>query len=270
MDNSLFSNYPLRGNPHFTKAIYYRLLLPSLLTNIDKLIYLDCDVVVNSSLSSLINTEMNNNLCMGVIDVLNIENQNRLHIDKYVNSGVLLIDLKKWRKYNIEKKFIEYINTNIDKIIWGDQDTINAVLNGKIDYLDSRWNVQLTEYTGGKTEYFRNMEKDALIIHFISDKKPWKFCKNKYEKYYYKYAKKSPWKPNILIHIYNSNFCRKLLKVNFLQKLFSIKNSPSRKHKILRILGLKISFKRKLFPLECRINDLQNQIFSLQDRINRK
>ena len=264
MNDNAFKNYPLRGNPHFTYATYYRLLLPTLLPNVDKLIYLDCDLIVRSSLSTLMNENMYGNLCKGVIDVLNFENQTRLHLDKYVNAGVLLIDLKKWRENKVETKFKTYLKKHFDEILWNDQDVINAVLKGKIDYIDPRWNTQLTEYKGGRTEEFRKIGKKAYIMHFISNKKPWKFCKSKYEKYYFQEAIHSPWKDGWAIHIVNKLTER---TINFAKILFSSRNSQSKKYKIITIFGVRIKFKRKLYPLECKIKQMQQQIYELNQQI---
>ena len=264
MNDEVFHKYPLRGNPHFTYATYYRLVLPTLLPNVDKLIYLDCDIIVRNSLATLMNEDMENNLCKGVIDVLNVENQNRLHLDKYVNAGVLLINLKKWRQYDVWQKFKTYLEQHFDEILWNDQDIMNAVLKGKIDYLDQRWNTQLTEYEGGRTEEFREIGEKAFIMHFISDKKPWKFCKSKYEQYYFQEALHSPWKDGWIIHIIN-RLTREMIKLSKI--LFSVENSQPKKHKIITIFGIKIKFRRKLYPLECKITQMQHQIYELNIKI---
>ena len=81
--------------------------------SIDKIIYLDCDSIINGSLSDLWNTDISEYYVAGVCDTVSDNTKIRINMDlysSYINSGMLLINLKKWREESIEKKFIEFIN----------------------------------------------------------------------------------------------------------------------------------------------------------------
>lgn len=237
MDNSLFKDYPLRGSTHFSYATYYRLLLSSLLPNVNKLIYLDCDIIVKSSLRDLYTLNINEKYILGVIDILYQENIARLNLKKYVNAGVLLINLDEWRKNSVEEKFKTYIQNNADKIVWNDQDVLNSVLQDKLEYIDNTWNCQLVESTGGLSFEFAQIKRQAHIIHFVGPKKPWAFNNFDFKPIYYKEVKKSPWR----------NCYYKYLFEKFLKTIFSVKKPLGSKYKIVTILGIKFKRKRKKF-----------------------
>lgn len=233
MDDALFNNYPLRGSNHFTLATYYRLLLATLLPNIKKTIYLDCDIIVKSSLRNLYNLNIDNKYLLGVIDILHSENCQRLKLPKYVNAGVLLLNLQEWRNNKIEEKFKIFIQKYPHKIVWNDQDVLNTVLQEKLDYIDNKWNCQLTEYTGGLTEEFRNLRNLSHIIHFVSNKKPWIFAKCKYSQIYYNEVKKTPWKIDYIKYP-----IEKIAK-------FIFSKQKTKTYKIYTLFGIKIKKRRQ-------------------------
>ena len=172
---------------YITIATYYRLKLASLLPNIDKIIYLDCDMVVNSSLESLYNTNLDNYLAAGVQDI------NKKVIRKnpsYVNAGMLVFNLDSIRKENIEEKFLQYTQDNFETIKCGDQTIINEVCKERIKVLDDSWNVQSSNFTN-RSSY----TNEPKIIHFVAKNKPWSGNSFSYHKnLYFKYLQLTPWK----------------------------------------------------------------------------
>ena len=171
VDESLFEDYKkLTTHSYITLATYYRLKIPKLLNkDVKRIIYLDCDIVVNNSLSELYNTDLGENYIGGVIDI-RVKYKPKWKNKTYVNAGMLLIDVEKIRKDNIEEKFLEYTKNNFEKIKAGDQDIINFTLEGKIKILDDLWNVQVSSFLSRS-----NFTKHPKIIHFVAKKKPWKF-----------------------------------------------------------------------------------------------
>lgn len=187
IDESLFEDYKqIKTHAYLSLASYYRLKISTLLPQIDKIIYIDCDVVINKDLSGLFETLIDDSVAAGVKDI----NFRMLRKNPtYVNSGVLLMDLKKIKEQNIEKEFLEYTRKNIDTIKLGDQEIINAVLKGKIKILPDKWNVQSSNFTN--RSIYTN---DPWIIHYVGKQKPWKFGNwNYYNEYYYRYLKLTPW-----------------------------------------------------------------------------
>ena len=110
-------------------------------------------------------------------------------MDKYVNAGVLLINLKKWREDNIQEKLFTWAKENQEKILWVDQDVINSVLNEKIFYLNEEFNAQISELEFGKTKEYNRIAERATIVHYVGHRKPWSHFGFKLNKYYYDYLK---------------------------------------------------------------------------------
>lgn len=185
-----FSVYKkIKTHSYLSVAAYYRLKLASLLPNIDKIIYFDCDIVVNSSLKDLYETDLHENIIAGVLDV-RVKHKKKWKNTNYINSGVVLFDLVKFREQDIEHKILQYIIENADKIDTGDQDIINFVLKNRIKIVDDLWNVQVSGFAS-RTSY-TNKPK---IIHYIGSDKPWVYASNTYFKdLYFKYLQHTPWK----------------------------------------------------------------------------
>ncbi len=187
LDDKLFEAYKnIKTHSYIPICGYYRLKLSSILPNVDKIIYFDCDVVINKSLKELYESDLGENIAGGVRDI------NRRMLKRnpsYVNSGVLVMDLKKIREQNIEDEFLNWTEKNIDTIKLGDQEIINEVLKGRIQILDDRWNVQSSNFTN-RSSYTKN----PWIIHYVSKRKPWHFGSFSYHKdYYFKYLQLTPW-----------------------------------------------------------------------------
>ena len=179
-----YKNIP--NHNYITISTYYRLKLASLIPDVDKIIYLDCDVIVCSSLAVLFNTNLQENIFGGVWDIdLRLRNN-----PKYVNAGVLLMDLNKIREQGIESIFLEYAQQNWQNIQLGDQGIINDVLKGKILNIDERYNVQ--------SECFirrSSFTKNPVIIHYIGSQKPWHFGSwSVHKDLYFRYLQMTPWR----------------------------------------------------------------------------
>lgn len=187
LENKLFEAYKsIKTHSYIPICGFYRLKLASILPDVDKIIYLDCDVVVNKSLNELYNSDLGENIVGGVRDI------NRRMLKRnpsYVNAGMLVMDLKKIREQNIEDEFLNWTKNHIDTIKMGDQEIINEVLKGRIQILDDRWNVQSSNFTN-RSSYTKN----PWIIHYVSKRKPWHFGSFSYHKdYYFKYLQLTPW-----------------------------------------------------------------------------
>ena len=188
IDESLFEDYKkVKTHDYITIATYYRLKLPSLLPNVDRVIYFDCDFVVNSSLKELYNIDMGDFAVAGVLDI------NKKMVKKnptYVNAGMLVMDIDNMRAQGLEEKFLEWTKEHKDTIKTGDQEIINEVLKGKIKIVDDEWNVQSSNFTN-RSSY----TKHPRAIHYVARKKPWHFGSFSYHRgLYFKYLQMTPWK----------------------------------------------------------------------------
>ena len=133
---------------HISLAAYYRIFLGNLLPlKIHKVLYLDCDLVVVGSIEKLRNTDLKTfavacveEMCSGREEIYT-----RLHYpssDSYFNSGVLLVNLDYWREEGLMSKALDYISKNGSKLVFNDQDVLNALLHDCKLFLPFRYNVQ--------------------------------------------------------------------------------------------------------------------------------
>ena len=156
--------------------------------DVDKIIYLDCDTVVNTSLKDLFETDFSDNIIAGVLDA-RVKHKTKWKNSKYINAGMVVFDLEKIRNGKIEQKFAEYTKNNPEKIETGDQDIINYTLEGRIKILPDEWNVQVSGFAS-RTSF----TKHPKIIHYIGYYKPWVFGSCTFFKdLYFKYLQITPW-----------------------------------------------------------------------------
>lgn len=177
---------------YLSMATFYRLKIASLLPELEKIIYLDCDIVVRRDIAELFDIDLGKNIAGGIRDVAAKKMTKRDKLESnahYINGGVVIFDCKKMRDENIESKFLEYVKTNGDSIRLGDQQIINYVLQGRIKEIDSLWNVQVSNFVG-RSNYTMN----PYIIHYTAKNKPWIYGSwTFFRGEYFKYLQCTPW-----------------------------------------------------------------------------
>ena len=206
IEESILKGLPINGR--FRKSIYYRLLMTNTLpSNINKILYLDCDIIVRGNLEELWEYDISNNALGAVPDQScdDIRNFNRTGLppfSDYYNSGVLLINLDFWRKNHIGEQCIHYMNKNAKYILYPDQDALNVITHNSWIKLPFHYNTQAFMFYKpsemlARTEYVKQMVKASehpLIIHYTEARKPWMIgCKHPFTSEYLKYKKLSPW-----------------------------------------------------------------------------
>lgn len=192
--------------------ILARLLLDKLLPNtINKILYLDGDTVNIQSLKKLWDIDLKDNVLGACIEATvdaNRKEQLGLKDYPYINSGVLLFNLSKWRDENWGEKIIEHYKNSQGRMFAADQDVINAVLKDNIYYLPPKYNFYniywfypyktLKKLMGNAYYYDTNTYNESLknpaIIHYLGEERPWrKGNKHKFLADYRKYHSKTPW-----------------------------------------------------------------------------
>lgn len=183
---------------HITTPTYYRLALPSLLTQYNKVLYLDGDILVRTDLSDLYNTDISGYYIGAVKDFGEIlwtlpggwfpDYAKRLGIrdgNQLINAGILVMNLKKMRDENLEKAFYGYIPKLKQRgILLNDQDVLNATCYDKIKFLSPTYNAM--QHFGFNYDIiphlftcydpyeFKEACENPKIVHFTSPNKPWK------------------------------------------------------------------------------------------------
>lgn len=207
----------LNTDNNYSLSSYGRLFL-SRIKEIDKVLYLDCDSIVISSLKNLWEEDIEQFYVAGVQDNVNVFYKTGVGLNKnyrYVNAGFLLVNLKKWREEEIENKFLNFIDDYKGSVPHHDQGVINAVCNEHILILHPRYNVQcpMFQYSCDQilkldhiTSYYTQKEiNDAIdnpcFIHFTNGffNRPWnKDSTHPLKNKYLEYLDQTPWNKNIL------------------------------------------------------------------------
>lgn len=195
----------LKTSERFSKAIYYRFLIPKILSKESCALYLDCDIIVNGSLKQLEAVQLESFACAVVRDQMSNDKRilKRLEIDTpYFNSGVLLMNLEYWRQNEISAKLVNFIHDHSDSCIFPDQDALNYLLSGKVIYLPLTYNFQELFYL--QTENLKDdknlwteierFKESPIIIHYTNSVKPWYLeCTHPLQNSFLKYRSYSPW-----------------------------------------------------------------------------
>lgn len=176
----------------FTMSIFYRLFIPELFTQYDKVIYIDSDTVVNDDIAKLYNIDLDNNLFGACTDssiqfvpkmVKYIKDVLALDPKKYINSGMLVMNAKQFRDKLFIDHFMELLGKYHFDCIAPDQDYLNEMGEGSILHLDPRWDAMPNE----NTEPIEN----PGLIHYNLFFKPWHFTGIQYEDYFWQSAKET-------------------------------------------------------------------------------
>ena len=176
---------------HFPISVYFRMFIPLLYPEYDKGIYIDSDTILNDDIAKLYAYDLKDNLLGGIFDssIIDIpifseyiEKADGVSRYDYINSGVLLINLKKMRDINFDNHFLYLLNKYDFEVVAPDQDYINAMCLGNILHLDEKWNVMPVE---GKEEI-----DNPSLIHYNLFLKPWHYDAP-YDTYFWEYAEKS-------------------------------------------------------------------------------
>lgn len=155
-------------------ATYYRLELMKMFPK-EKVVYLDCDVIVKSDILDLFKIDLNKKTIGAVKDYY----ISLVKKEDYFNSGILLIDCKKWAEKKYTKKFFDWYSQNQEKIYFGDQDILNGILKGDWKELPLEWNRQriLLEFSpkrfGFDKKTYQSLKENPKIIHYTGRVKPW-------------------------------------------------------------------------------------------------
>lgn len=188
-DPELLKDCRVKDGSYISLATYYRIFLGSILpADIHKVIYLDCDIIVDGPIRDLWNEDISDVMVGAVEDMLCAlpDNYERLHYsDKasYFNAGVLLVNLDRMRNSGFEKRALGYLKEHVDEFLYYDQDLLNAMLHDDKRFLPFRWNVQdgflrrrrIERLWPDSLERLLPELRHPVIIHYVGKKKPWHY-----------------------------------------------------------------------------------------------
>lgn len=184
---------------YYTNAIYYRIFIPSLFPQYEKIIYIDCDIVLINDISKLYNVDLGDNIvaavheeAMSSFDCFGSYSEEFLGVPRmqYFNSGLLVINTAEYRKEAIETKFINLMLSEKFEVA-PDQDYLNVLLKDRVKLVDVGWNK--TPIPGKKFP-----DKLISLIHYKLNFKPWHYKGVRYEEFFWKYAKETPFYDDLI------------------------------------------------------------------------
>ena len=184
---------------YYTNAIFYRVFIPSLFPNYEKILYLDCDMVFAEDVSKLFDTDLENCVFGATKDEIvpaipdfaaYVEEFLGVDKDKYFNSGLLLFNTKEYKKQSVEQNFIDYMLKYKFEIA-PDQDCLNVLCKDNVKYIDPNWNkTPMPELVSDV--------KDCKAIHFKMKFRPWRYDDILCQELFWKYAKDTPYYKSLM------------------------------------------------------------------------
>jgi lipopolysaccharide biosynthesis glycosyltransferase len=203
--DAMLAGLPTRG---FTrKATWYRIFLPELLEGLDRVLYLDSDLIVVDDLAPLWDTPLGDHYLAAVTNVLEPEYSDRpgelgIHEpNSYFNAGVMLMNLAAMRADDCTEALLAFGTREAPRLLWRDQDALNVVLGARRLHLHPRWNCmnifrfEWAEEVHGPVALAEAV-RDPAIRHFEGpdENKPWHFSSSPGQRRLYaQYRRQTPW-----------------------------------------------------------------------------
>ncbi len=253
-----YDNYEgLFKHSYVSPVALYKFEISNILSEYDKVIYLDSDVIINSDLTKLYEIELKECYAGVVKDFYShlTEHDNlRLGRKVYFNSGVMLLNLKKMREYDIPKKLFEEKRVNLcNKYM--DQDVLNIILGDKVKLISPVYNFMLRNKEDLEKfyeVYGEEPSQNNVIVH-ITPIKPWQDKECLFFRLWYKYYKKSPYKNTKLPAFRNARIKLRQNIINSFFKFFG--------YKISRIVSEVNKYKFLIEQKGYVVNSLNNTVF---------
>jgi lipopolysaccharide biosynthesis glycosyltransferase len=226
-------SFPITG--HISLGAYLRLFMAEYVDpSLERILYLDCDLIVRRDIETLWAADIDHYFAAAALEPYLHEHEALgFHPgDAYFNSGVMLINLARWRGERLLDRFIDCANQMQPALTYWDQDILNVVLRGQVAFLNPRWNflaiyaemlphqLQLTR------DEFMTIRRNPDIIHFTTKYKPWQYLPEpQYKRYYWEALSLTPWKGVAPSGYTPLNVLRKALKMKRLKQQFRLRGA---------------------------------------------
>lgn len=200
ISDAMFAHLP--ATRAFPASVYFRLLAPILFKEYRFLLYLDADIVALDSVQRLLQQDAPMNVASCVVQEPCEQEKLSFAIGisegNYFNSGMLYINTKIWNENKISQKVYKILTESGSSFKYFDQDALNIALQGKVKYLDPKYNRQIK---AGHTKKDLNVipANDTVLLHYVGKDKPWqRWNQQAISIYYRNYLSVSPWRNVIL------------------------------------------------------------------------
>lgn len=182
---------------HYSIAAFFRFFIETSFPQYDKAIYLDSDVVLLNDIAKLYDTDVEDCLLAAAYE----QNTDRSpmftnYVEEiigipyytYFNSGVMVMNLKEFRRFGVQKRFLEMLTTYNFDTLAPDQEYLNVICHGRVKRLPTGWN---------KHSFPEAPEGELNLCHYALAQKPWHYADTINGEYFWKYAKHSEFYPSL-------------------------------------------------------------------------
>lgn len=216
----------LQLRDYYTCTTYYRIFIAEMFPELDKALYIDSDTVVLSDIGELFDCDLGDNLVGGIPDetvgvtpIFRTYVQQTLGVpaDDYFNAGVLLMNLKAFRKENFYDKFVDLLG-KYRFTVAQDQDYLNVLCKSRVLYVSPLWN---------KMPILSPDAQTPKLIHYNLTRKPWHYKGVPYCEYFWEYAQKTDYYEEIAAVLENYGEDRKKADAACEQSLLRLAQSES-------------------------------------------
>ncbi len=200
----------LLGRDYISKVVWYRIFMPTVLGDLDNVLYIDSDALVVDSLEPLLQVKLNSHYFAAVTNVVPAQFKDRAASlgmpgpEHYFNAGVALWNLELMRTQGFVEQVQDFAHENIEDLLWLEQDALNAMFWSRRLALPPRWNCQngITDEAWG-CKLFSEIElhearSNPAIVHFEGGRfaKPWHILnRHSMQPRYRFHRRKTPWWP---------------------------------------------------------------------------
>lgn len=273
IDTSIFDDVKERLH-RFTVGTMFRLMLPEMLPNLNKIIYLDADLFVNRDVKELWDIDVSNYFVAGVRDYGTCHHtftpypvqEGIVNRQNYINAGVLILNLDKIRRYgNMKNQSIQYLIDNPDSSLF-DQDALNVIYKDSILLLDEKWNSFVLVL---KSKNVKKMEN--RIYHYVGDLLQL-YSDYQLDKEYFRTICRTPWIDYEMNHQFEQCFGRMNDRVNQYQNMLQLLSNPDVKHvfygeenKMLKTLYNRIHLKDGDYRVLEHAQNMESDILPCKD-----
>lgn len=237
------AGYKLKAKGHITTETYYRFLILDILKEYDKVLYLDCDMIILRDVAELYDVDLGNNLIGAAVDPDFAGQCNGANGDTerycreilklkdpftYFQAGVLLLHVAELNRKITVKELLEMSDTGIYK--YSDQDILNIVCEGRVTYLDMAWNM-ITDCNHYRWHHviksapydildaYEQARRNPYIIHYAGTTKPWKNPQEDFAKEFWKVARTTDYYEEMVYNMCAQNHSKRSLRATFIDVL---------------------------------------------------
>lgn len=210
IEAAFFKDWPAM---RWSISTYYRMILPEIVPELDKIIYLDSDLLILDDIGKLFDVDLQGKTCAAVATRLRQKHFDRIGLDRkrpYFNAGVMIFNPAKMNREKHVARFVLLFGELGDRIKYLDQDILNLAYRDDCLKLPLRWNVNSAVYKNSPLEPHYSCEdtvaalKDPAIVHFTGSHKPWLFfatTHHPYARFYPEFAAMAGWPPLDLLKL---------------------------------------------------------------------